>query len=194
MKTNRWMMKGVVLLSSCAALVFAGCFAPVAEGEAPGSDAARGEALAGDAEAPVGEGEALAGDGPEQVGVSQEELTACQSVYRHGGSAIERTYTTSVGCYCGDGFVRDRFTVWNDGDGDCSGIRWLTSDPRDCRILVSVKDSGGWFYGNCNYLIEKKEDLLSCKGHCGGQAPGGCYCDAACTGYGDCCADYGPTC
>ncbi|XYI03869.1 hypothetical protein ACMHYB_30560 [Sorangium sp. So ce1128] len=59
---------------------------------------------------------------------------------------------------------------------------------------MSVKDSGGWFYGNCNYLIEKKTDPLSCKGSCGGRAPGGCYCDAACTGYGDCCTDYGPVC
>lgn len=37
-------------------------------------------------------------------------------------------------------------------------------------------------------------DDLSCDGHCGGAAPGGCYCDAACTGYGDCCSDFAPTC
>ena len=29
---------------------------------------------------------------------------------------------------------------------------------------------------------------------CGGQAPGGCYCDAVCVDYGDCCDDYAATC
>lgn len=29
----------------------------------------------------------------------------------------------------------------------------------------------------------------SCAGHCGGQAPSGCWCDEACYGAGDCCAD-----
>ncbi len=29
----------------------------------------------------------------------------------------------------------------------------------------------------------------SCQGVCGGQAPGGCWCDSQCAQYGDCCAD-----
>lgn len=33
----------------------------------------------------------------------------------------------------------------------------------------------------------------SCQGHCGGQG-NGCWCDAACTEYGDCCEDYGDAC
>jgi subtilisin family serine protease len=32
-------------------------------------------------------------------------------------------------------------------------------------------------------------DPNSCEGFCGGQAPGGCFCDAACKRLGDCCAD-----
>lgn len=35
----------------------------------------------------------------------------------------------------------------------------------------------------------------SCYGHCGGQAPSfQCACDASCTYFGDCCADYAPLC
>jgi len=29
----------------------------------------------------------------------------------------------------------------------------------------------------------------SCADSCGGQSPAGCYCDEACSGYGDCCPD-----
>ena len=32
-------------------------------------------------------------------------------------------------------------------------------------------------------------DQYSCVGNCGGQAPTGCFCDEACCGFGDCCAD-----
>jgi hypothetical protein len=30
---------------------------------------------------------------------------------------------------------------------------------------------------------------ISCKGFCGGQAPGNCWCDSSCAAYGDCCGD-----
>ncbi|MEM9459124.1 MAG: trypsin-like serine protease [Myxococcota bacterium] len=35
---------------------------------------------------------------------------------------------------------------------------------------------------------------LSCESNCGGQAPGGCWCDAQCTGFGDCCGDFANAC
>ena len=34
----------------------------------------------------------------------------------------------------------------------------------------------------------------SCAGICGYQSPQGCYCDSACSGYGDCCSDYAGSC
>jgi len=34
----------------------------------------------------------------------------------------------------------------------------------------------------------------SCVGNCGGQAPGGCWCDNSCAALGDCCVDLGPAC
>ncbi|HLT34914.1 MAG TPA: trypsin-like serine protease [Enhygromyxa sp.] len=36
---------------------------------------------------------------------------------------------------------------------------------------------------------EPNDDPDSCEGSCGEQAPGGCWCDDACTKYGDCCDD-----
>ncbi len=42
------------------------------------------------------------------------------------------------------------------------------------------------------------DDAGTCVGACGGYGGGnngnGCYCDSACTTYGDCCADYQPVC
>ena len=42
------------------------------------------------------------------------------------------------------------------------------------------------------------DDAGTCVGACGGYGAGNnansCYCDSACTGYGDCCADYAPVC
>ena len=36
-------------------------------------------------------------------------------------------------------------------------------------------------------------EVASCAGKCGGPSDG-CWCDAACLGFGDCCADKGPMC
>ncbi|MEM9461019.1 MAG: S8 family serine peptidase [Myxococcota bacterium] len=41
---------------------------------------------------------------------------------------------------------------------------------------------------------DPEPDPNSCADSCGNQAPGGCYCDALCSQYGDCCEDYGSVC
>ena len=38
------------------------------------------------------------------------------------------------------------------------------------------------------------DETTSSADSCGRQAPGGCWCDSACSGYGDCCEDYAPVC
>ncbi|MCC6747181.1 MAG: hypothetical protein IT371_05940 [Deltaproteobacteria bacterium] len=40
----------------------------------------------------------------------------------------------------------------------------------------------------------KSDGTNSCKGVCGGQAASGCWCDAECVKFGDCCQDKGPVC
>jgi len=51
----------------------------------------------------------------------------------------------------------------------------------DLTALNTLYPSGGGGGGGGN--------VNSCVSHCGGQAPGGCYCDNACITYGDCCFD-----
>ena len=43
------------------------------------------------------------------------------------------------------------------------------------------------------FYIEGVYAASSCAGYCGGSA-GSCWCDSACTGYGDCCSDYQQMC
>lgn len=45
-----------------------------------------------------------------------------------------------------------------------------------------------WDYG---YFIRRDQ---SCIDSCNGKAPGGCWCDAYCTSYGDCCVDKARQC
>ena len=40
-----------------------------------------------------------------------------------------------------------------------------------------------------NFLYSAAGGANSCDGNCGGQAPGGCWCDDQCAGFGDCCSD-----
>ncbi len=57
------------------------------------------------------------------------------------------------------------------GNGTCDSGETTTTCPNDCS-------------GNPS----------SCVGHCQAQAPGGCWCDTACTSSGDCCSDYKAVC
>jgi hypothetical protein len=78
------------------------------------------------------------------------------------------------------------------GDGTCNGSETCGSCPNDCGACPSCGD------GSCN----GSEDCGSCAADCGAcsvggecaqtsscgsQAPSGCWCDSACSGYGDCC-------
>jgi hypothetical protein len=56
------------------------------------------------------------------------------------------------------------------GDGSCNGTETCSSCPSDCGACADPNSCG---------------DTASC----GNQAPGGCWCDAACVEAGDCCLD-----
>jgi hypothetical protein len=43
-------------------------------------------------------------------------------------------------------------------------------------------------------LVAGRVEAQSCAGHCGSISAGACWCDEACTFYGDCCGDYVGTC
>lgn len=42
--------------------------------------------------------------------------------------------------------------------------------------------------------VDQISESASCADVCGTQAPGGCFCDAECSTYGDCCSDYSEVC
>lgn len=47
----------------------------------------------------------------------------------------------------------------------------------------------GWVWDSVDFTQRLSNYANSCISSCGGQAPGGCWCDAACRGFGDCCND-----
>jgi len=83
---------------------------------------------------------------------------------------------------CSDG-------VDNDGDGftDCSDSDCPACLPEtDCSDDVDNDYDG---YNDCADSDCAESPDCSCVGWCGTDAPGGCYCDEECLGFGDCCAD-----
>lgn len=73
-----------------------------------------------------------------------------------------------------------------EGEGDCD------SDS-DCQPGTTCVQDVGASYGWAPTVdvCEAGDDPNSCvaSSTCGGRAPGGCWCDAACVNYGDCCDD-----
>ena len=47
---------------------------------------------------------------------------------------------------------------------------------------------------DCTAPCPDPDAPVSCAGYCGGEHPAGCYCDATCVDYGDCCADVCEAC
>lgn len=129
----------------------------------------------------------------ENVGVIEQELS---TYYQHhfGGHAFEKDEQILMGAACTDGYVRDYYTVWHNGNGNCWALGWASPDPRDCKVRVNLHFSGGFLYGDCHLQVEQKPGAASCAERCGLQAPSGCWCDSQCTTYGDCCADYDRFC
>lgn len=71
---------------------------------------------------------------------------------------------------------------------------WLVSgSPQPSYEVWPGCNTGGKGFGYCapvsSILLNK-----SCAGFCGTKSPAGCYCDAACLSYGDCCSDYLTSC
>lgn len=79
--------------------------------------------------------------------------------------------------------------------GECSTPKLCSSlDQVQCaaRTDCEWKTTPG-FPGPISMCVVKTAKQY-CKGFCGGKAADGCYCDAACSKYGDCCPDYAQVC
>lgn len=57
------------------------------------------------------------------------------------------------------------------------------------RFITGVSCSGSYCDNKSYYVCSLAAPAASCSGACGGQSASGCWCDAACASYGDCCAD-----
>ena len=97
---------------------------------------------------------------------------------------------------------------WNEV-GTPSGTRTLGCDltrsagsPDFIAITVEAHawvTVGGAAGGHASMNVQIEEVSLegcsgSCAGACGGASSGGCFCDASCSFFGDCCADFAPVC
>lgn len=77
-------------------------------------------------------------------------------------------------------------------DPDFPGMYGRVSSFTDF-IESNVGDLGGGGGGGGGG-DEPPADANSCVDSCGGQAPGGCYCDDQCEQFGDCCSDFTAEC
>jgi hypothetical protein len=57
------------------------------------------------------------------------------------------------------------------------------------RFITGVSCHGSYCDNKSYYVCSLAAPAASCSGSCGGQAADGCWCDAYCASYGDCCAD-----
>lgn len=83
------------------------------------------------------------------------------------------------------------------GDGTC--VSGMCQAPAlgytgECNANIPCKGPDWQCECNdCNYC-DGTAPPQSCENACGGQAPGGCYCDTLCKQYNDCCSDYDQFC
>lgn len=96
----------------------------------------------------------------------------------HSGAPGSANYC-STSCPCDNGF------------GDCDS-------NAECVSGTTCVDNVGPSYGWASWVDVCEgggaPDPNSCVGNCGGQAPGGCWCDDQCAGFGDCCSDRAAVC
>jgi hypothetical protein len=117
-----------------------------------------------------------------------------QRVEKPQGSSSDDTSANAAEMTCSSGGV---INAGNDGKWG-SWLGWSTcgADSYVCGLSLRMdqRDSSGdetAMNGLRLFCCRQPAPIppTSCEGHCGGQAPGGCWCDSLCTQYGDCCGD-----
>ncbi len=101
-------------------------------------------------------------------------LHHCGASYGCTGLGVRiQNVIADMGSYLPDDAIGGGSTTPFCGDGSCNGSESCDTCESDC--------------GPCG----DDPNPSSCEetDSCGGQAPGGCWCDDACVGYGDCCFD-----
>lgn len=62
------------------------------------------------------------------------------------------------------------------------------------QFITGVECIGAYCNNKSYYVCIAQPAANSCEGSCGGQARGGCFCDAQCSSFGDCCSDEASVC
>jgi hypothetical protein len=147
--------RGMIAWLAGVAIAVAGCAVPLDDvpGDDPGDEGAVNER---------GRGEP-GGDEPATATTEQALVfnTACTPFQNHGGSFIETSFTSTLGCACQPGFSKDSFSVSHTGAGNCSPLGWASSDPHDCSVSVLITNSAFFLTGTCNAAIGERSDVCS---------------------------------
>lgn len=85
------------------------------------------------------------------------------------------------------------------GFGWCAFSHWANpGNPHDCRAVIRTHTNAFWGGIDCTYFIFEQNSTRTCGAageRCGTSSSSGeCWCDSACTNYGDCCRDYSSVC
>lgn len=67
-------------------------------------------------------------------------------------------------------------------------VAWITACAEGGGRPTAEAGRGEWMPSG------KADEFATCEGACGGEAVAGCWCDADCEDYGDCCPDVAPVC
>lgn len=98
-----------------------------------------------------------------------------QTQYQCSGQAVQK---------------RDGVAACNGGSASCPAVVWgAWKTEQTCPSGTVCTVDAGKTSGSC-----QQGSSGTCSGKCGGQGVGGCWCDTACTGLGDCCGDFGKFC
>jgi hypothetical protein len=108
----------------------------------------------------------LTREGPRSGGGDDDQSTAsCPSGY------------TLTGCSC--------WSPWQ----SCDGARPKRSGENSCTAYNKIRGDGVYAEAQCVDFSNR-----GCTNACGGISPSGCFCDADCEDFGDCCTDYAQQC
>lgn len=84
---------------------------------------------------------------------------------------------------------------------NCAWTGWFSEEQAAMQYatgankwITGVACSGSYCDNKSFYVCSLAAPPDSCVGQCGGYSAGGCWCDSACSTYGDCCSDYDYEC
>jgi hypothetical protein len=142
-------------------------------------------------------------------------------IREQGGQVTNTFFVTNtpvaVRDAAGSGFPLHYLTVERIQPGDSGGPNILESSLNGKHVIAGVNSGGGGgtaILARVERMFDEIQQIIaqnggtgapgdpgdpgdpgpSCQGLCGGQSPAGCFCDAACAQFGDCCPDKASVC